>query len=28
MLISIIKERVHRKFGVLLQEEVQYLGFQ
>ena len=26
-LISIIKERVHRKFGVLLQEEVQYLGF-
>ena len=28
MLISIIKERVHRKFGVLLQEEVQYFGFQ
>ena len=28
ILISVIKERVHRKFGVLLQEEVQYLGFQ
>ena len=27
MLIALIKERVHRKFGILLEEEIQYLGF-
>lgn len=27
MLISTIKERVHRKFDILLEEEIQYLGF-
>ena len=27
MLIALIKERVHRKFGIMLEEEIQYLGF-
>jgi UDP-N-acetylmuramate dehydrogenase len=27
MLIGLIKERVHRKFGIFLEEEIQYVGF-
>ncbi|TSC79506.1 MAG: UDP-N-acetylmuramate dehydrogenase [Parcubacteria group bacterium Gr01-1014_29] len=27
MLIALIKERVHRMFGVMLEEEIQYIGF-
>ncbi len=27
MLVGLIKERVHRKFNVLLEEEIQYVGF-
>jgi len=27
MLIGLIKERVHRKFDVFLEEEIQYVGF-
>ncbi|MBI2609643.1 UDP-N-acetylmuramate dehydrogenase [Candidatus Giovannonibacteria bacterium] len=28
MLIGVIKERVHRKFGIQLEEEIQYVGFE
>ncbi len=28
MLIGLIKERVHRMFGILLEEEIQYVGFE
>ena len=27
-LISIAKEYVHRRFGLLLEEEIQYIGFE
>ncbi len=27
MLIGLIKERIHRKFGIQLEEEIQYVGF-
>lgn len=27
MLIAFVKEHVHRKFGVMLEEEIQYIGF-
>src|SRR3990167_5754119 len=27
MLIAFVKEYVHRKFGVMLEEEIQYIGF-
>ncbi|MBI2639289.1 MAG: UDP-N-acetylmuramate dehydrogenase [Candidatus Sungbacteria bacterium] len=28
MLVALVKERVHRKFGILLEEEIQYIGFE
>lgn len=28
MLIALVKEHVHRKFGILLEEEIQYVGFE